>query len=206
MYEGTPPVTSVPGDLLPLCKMWVALGKLGMWIKQNTIMRIGMALMQPQEFVCDIGTVAWVYRTTQPGSKLRGWIVAIWTQRGGDVKKEWFSKENEKLGIFRDAVAFGRVLNRARAGNPVFLDGDMGLEEWVKTVQVGWGYEEKEDGRYVATLTTFGKEVDLSRVEYRLPKHLVWGEKWEDLPDAFFAGPEDVAVERQEVLAQLEGM
>jgi hypothetical protein len=38
-------------------KIWVALSKLGFWDKQNTILRLGMAPMQPKDFVCEINAV-----------------------------------------------------------------------------------------------------------------------------------------------------
>jgi hypothetical protein len=46
LYERKPLVAETPDDLLLLMQTWVIVSKLGIWDIQNTIMRLGMALMQ----------------------------------------------------------------------------------------------------------------------------------------------------------------
>jgi hypothetical protein len=57
LYYRRPPVATTASDLFLLMKIWVALSKLGFWDKQNTILRLGMAPMQPKDFVCEINAV-----------------------------------------------------------------------------------------------------------------------------------------------------
>jgi hypothetical protein len=202
LYIRKPPVATSASDLLPLMKIWVALSKLGIWDKQNTIMRLGMALMQPAEFVCEISTVKWVYENTEPGCKLRGYIVAIYCQRGEDVSKENFGPEITKLGIFTDLVAFMRVLASVRRANPRGKDG-YNIHEHFTTTYTRNG----DAGGEVCWLLTHGEEVDPSRIEYGLPSFLVWGDEWQDLPDEhYFVGMGSVMEQGgREVLEQVGG-
>ncbi|EAT78963.1 hypothetical protein HBH56_072310 [Parastagonospora nodorum] len=203
LYEGIPPAAETPNDLLILMKIWVALSKLGIWEKQNTIMRLGMALMQPREFTCGIETVRWVYENTAPGSKLRGYVVAIFCQRGAEITKEMFSPRIEKLGIFRDAVKFFKILNRVRAGNPRGVDG-YGFHA---SEDVLYMWDVNDPSRVVATVVVDLEEVDYSRIRYPLPSFLVWGDRWEDLPDKFFFIHKNEGLkEGKEVLKQLRRM
>ena len=48
-------------------------------------------------------------------------------------------------------------------------------------------------------------EVDSRRVEYPLPEFLVWGEKWETLPDMHFVGAEGALGAAEDVARQLGG-
>jgi hypothetical protein len=49
------------------------------------------------------------------------------------------------------------------------------------------------EGGELAWLITLGEEVNTSRIEFPLPNFLVWGEKWQDLPEEhYFVGPESV--------------
>jgi hypothetical protein len=187
--------------------LWVTLGKLGLWTKMNTVMRLGMALMQPGEFVCAMETVTWVYQNTRPGCRLRGYVVAIFCQRGPGVAPEMFTPENERLGIFADASAFMRKLGRVRSGNPMHVDGvDLGA-----VYPSAWSYvpgnRRGEPGRVFRTLVTQGREVEWAKIVYPLPSFLVWGEKWETLPDEHFfvLNYEEVKSEGAEVLGQLKG-
>jgi hypothetical protein len=202
LYIRKPPVATSASDLLPLMKIWVALAKLGIWDKQNTIMRLGMALMQPKHFICEIETVRWVYENTEPGCKLRGYTVTIYCQRGADVSKEVFAPEITGLGILTDCVKFMRVLASVRRANPRGKDGYNIHEHFTTT------YTRNSDGGgEVCWLLTHGEEVDLSRIEYRLPSFLVWGGKWQDLPDEhYFVGMESVVEQGgREVLEQVGG-
>jgi hypothetical protein len=204
LYENKPPIAEREEDLLTLMKIWVTLGKLGLWRKQNTIMRLGMALMQPQEFVCGLEVVKWVYTHTSLRSKLRDYIIAIFCQRGPNVSREIFTQEIEKLGILKDAVEFLGVLDKVRMGNPKGVEG-YDLFGRGRVV-----YCEENDGgmgRTMATLVTGRERVDWGRVRYPLPTFLVWGEKWDVLPDEhFFVGEADVAVDGAEVSGQLREM
>jgi hypothetical protein len=162
LYNGNPPDATTARDLLELMQSWVVLGKLGVWDKQNTIMRLGMALMQPKKFVCEIATVKWVYENTEPGCKLRGYI-------------------------HRDASAFMRIFENTRRANPKVKAGhDLGqqfdtvIERTVQSNELAW-------------VLTFGEQVDESKLDYVLPSSLVWGDKWQDLPDEhYFVGPVSV--------------
>ena len=123
LYERKPLSCCSEEGLLELCKLWALAGELDIWKTQNTILRLGMALMQPQEFVCGVETARWVYENTAPGSQLRDFVVTIFCQRETPVTFSHFARWNEKLGIFRDASAFLRILSRVRAGNPKGVDG-----------------------------------------------------------------------------------
>jgi hypothetical protein len=70
LYERKPPEYASDTNLLDLMKLWVLAGELGIWRTQNTVMRLGMALMQPAYFVCRIETVRWVYENTPVKSSL----------------------------------------------------------------------------------------------------------------------------------------
>jgi hypothetical protein len=73
----------------------VLAGELGIWKTQNTVLRLGMKLMQPQDFVCKLETVRWVYENTPEGSPLRDFIITIFSQRGPPVTTSHFSSDNE---------------------------------------------------------------------------------------------------------------
>jgi hypothetical protein len=202
LYIRKPPVATSASDLLPLMKIWVALSKLGIWDKQNTIIRLGMALMQPKHFICEIDTVKWVYENTEPGCKLRGYIVAIYCQRGAQVSKEVFVPEITGLGIFTDCVAFMRVLASVRRANPRGKDG-YNLHEHFTTTYAQNG----DGGGEVCWLITGGEEVDASGIEYGLPSFLVWDDEWQDLPDEhYFVGMESVVEQGgREIVEQIGG-
>jgi len=159
--------------------------------------------MQPAVYTCRIETVRWVYENTAPVSKLRGYIVAIFCQRGAAMTLETFSPEVEKLGVFRDAVGFLRVLNRVRAGNPQGVEGyDFCVEADVVHV-----WDARDPSRVVATVVVGAEGVDCSRIRYPLPSFLVWGDKWEDLPDRHFFVHENEAFKGgKEVFKQLRRM
>ncbi|KAF1913424.1 hypothetical protein BDU57DRAFT_582227 [Ampelomyces quisqualis] len=59
MYNNTPPATPSATNLLPLCKMWIALGKLGMCMAQNTIVRGGAAVPRRRLRDCDGQVGVW---------------------------------------------------------------------------------------------------------------------------------------------------
>jgi hypothetical protein len=103
-------------DLVNLMELWTVYAELGIDMKMNAIMRCGMALMQPKHFVCPVSTVEWVYAHTSPTSKLRGYIVAIFCQRGPTPTKEMLL--NTDPAIFADANEFFKVLQKVRKGNP----------------------------------------------------------------------------------------
>jgi hypothetical protein len=190
LYERQPPVYTSASDLLTLCKLWVLAGQLGIWKTQNTVLRLGMELMQPKTFVCELETVRWVYANTPQGAPLLGYVITIFCQRGPPATPAHFSPVYEKLGIFRDAALFMRVLSKVRAGNPKGVDGydltqEFPLEYTFMPIPDEFGV-----GQVRGTLVTGGKEVDWSRIEYLLPSFLVWGENWEVLPDMHFVTEE----------------
>jgi hypothetical protein len=103
-------------ELLNLMELWTVYAELGLDLKMNAIMRCGMALMQFNHFVCPVSTVEWVYAHTNPKSKLRGYIIAIFCQRGPTPTKDMLL--NTDPAIFADASEFFKVLQKVRMGNP----------------------------------------------------------------------------------------
>jgi hypothetical protein len=204
LYERRPPNYTTDTKLLDLMKLWVLAGELGIWRTQNTVLRLGMALMQPTYFVCRVETVRWVYENTCAGSSLRDYIVAIFCQRGPPITPAMFASENEKLGIFHDASEFLRVLGLVRAGNPKGRHGYdiLGLFPVYHT----WspGQDALAPVRVRACLVTGGEDVEWAKIEYPLPSFLIWGAKWEVLPDMHFVGEEGVRTAAENVVGQIE--
>ncbi|KAF2824183.1 hypothetical protein CC86DRAFT_51466 [Ophiobolus disseminans] len=204
LYEGVPPNLIYEGELQLLMEMWVVLAALGLKDKMNTIMRLDMALMQPKECTCSIETVKWVYDHTDPRSKLRGYIIAIFCQRGPALTAELF---NTKGGIMKDAVKFFVTLNRVRAGNPKGIGGYDLPARFATARTFKPSAVPGSPGQFFATLVTGSEKIDLSKVVYPLPSFLVWGDQWQDLPDEhFFVKPDDESQEGGAVLSQLEKM
>jgi hypothetical protein len=203
LYERKPPVYKSDRNLLSLMKLWVLAGELGIWKTQNTVLRLGMELMQSKDFVCTMESVRWVYEHTPPSSPLRNYIITIFCQRGPPVTTSQFSSENEKLGILRDASSFMRVLGKVRAGNPKGVHG----YDLPKEFPVEYSHTPSQDGftpgQMRGTLVMGGKEVDWSRIEYPLPKFLVWGENWEVLQDMHFVKEENAIDSAKDVGRQI---
>jgi hypothetical protein len=163
-----------------------------------------MALMQPREFICGVETVRWVYKNTTTGSELRAFIATVFVQRGPPVCKALFSRENERLGFLGDAVGFLRVLNRVRAGNPRGVEG-YDLHALFPMVHVYLpGKDAWSPGRVCGSLVTGGRKVEWSKIEYPLPSFLVWGEKWEILPDMHFVTAEHAVEAAKHMTVQVE--
>jgi hypothetical protein len=117
--KASPPNPTEAANLQLLVELWVAAGKLGLHEKQNTLMRIGMALMQPKEFVCSFATVRWVYEHTAANSSLRPYIITIFCERGPPFTTPGtFTAVSATLGISCDAFQFTQVLSKVRASNP----------------------------------------------------------------------------------------
>ncbi|PSN68774.1 hypothetical protein BS50DRAFT_599262 [Corynespora cassiicola Philippines] len=186
LYERKPPVYSRPHSLMDLSRLWLAADKLGIWRTQNTILRLGMEmLMDPRQRI-DLATVTFVYENTPPGCKLRGFIVTIFAQRA-TPQPSFFAPRVARLGILADAVKVLRMLDRVRRGNP---KGKGGYD--LTRFPTVWGTDERGEPTHLYYLAR-REEVDWSRVEYRLPSYIVWGDglgkfAWEDLPDRFFVG------------------
>ncbi|KAI4662456.1 uncharacterized protein J4E79_004746 [Alternaria viburni] len=204
LYERQPPDYTTDAKLLDLMKLWILAGELGIWRTQNTVLRLGMALMQPKYFICRLDTVRWVYENTPAGSPLRNYITAIFCQRGPPITPSMFSPENEQLGIFRDAVGFLRTLNLVRAGNPTGTGG-YNLHA-LFPIHHTWspGEGELAPVRVRGCLVTGGEEVEWIKIEYPLPSFLVWGAKWEVLPDMHFVSQDGVRAAAQDLLKQIE--
>lgn len=79
-------------------------------------MRSGMALMQPKDFICPVSTVEWVYAHTNPKSKLREYVIAIFCQRGPKLTPELLADKDP--AIFEDAKALFGVLQKVSQNNP----------------------------------------------------------------------------------------
>jgi hypothetical protein len=89
---------------------------------------MGMALMQPAAYVCEMEVVQWVYAHTERGSRLRGYVVALWCQRGGKITPEMWAKGHRIRGFWADVVAYMRVLEVVRRRNAAVLRRDRGEE------------------------------------------------------------------------------
>ncbi|KAG9192585.1 hypothetical protein G6011_11319 [Alternaria panax] len=197
-------LSSIKPDTFHLMKLWILAGELGIWKTQNTVMRLGMALMQPAYFVCNIETVKWVYENTPVKSTLRDYIITIFCQRGPPITPSIFSPAHERLGIFRDAAEFMRKLNLVRAGNPRGIDGyDIHAQF---PIQHTWsqGEDELAPVRVRGCLVTGGEDVDWGKIEYPLPSFLVWSTKWGVLPDMHFIREGNVRSVAEDVVKQIE--
>lgn len=83
-----------------------------------------------------------------------------------------------------------QVLNRVRAGNPQGVDG----YDFYASADVVHMWDSRDPSRVIATVVVADEEgVDCSRIRYPLPSFLVWGGRWEDLPDKEFFVPENEA-------------
>ena len=192
LYERTPPDYTAAADLLALMKLWVLAGKLGIWKTQNTVLRLGMALMQPRHFVCSTETVRWVYENTVNKSPLRSYIITIFCQRGPTVTPALFRElEGVRKGIWGDASVFLRDLEFVRKGNPKGVRGyDLRVAFPIEHVWIP-ARDPTEMDQCRGCLVTGGEEVKWSKVEYPLPSFLVWSVGWEVLPDMHFTSEQD---------------
>jgi hypothetical protein len=145
-----------------------------------------------------------VYVFTDPGSKLRDFVIALFCQRPV-ITEEVFVGHNRAM--VRDAVKFMRVLNKVRARNPRGKDGYDVKQHLpiVYTSQPGDGAEKQ--GNMMRTLVHGNNKVDWSKIEYPLPNFLVWGEEWEDAPDRhFFVDAESTLEAAKELRKLLDSM
>jgi len=201
LYKGEKPNPTKEGELLGLMRLWIAANKLGLWRWMNTILRLGMSLMQPREFTVEIETVAWVYERTGEGSKLRSFIVAIFCQRGRP-EAHFFDARYEGLGIMRDAARF--LYNFVP---PPIPDGAT-LSDWKGEVNHGyrWGRDKKGFPVFVSSTSSADLKNDQTEVEGdgALPDYLVWNKQGETLPDEFFVTAEEGLLGAAEVARQLE--
>jgi len=213
LYNKKPPEFSQDTDLQRICQLWAAASKLGIYRQMNTLLRLGMELMQPVGFRCSTDTVRWVYENTEEGCPLRGFIIAIFCQRASPGPA-FFNDDKAWLSILRDACTFFRVLEKARKAriaavmsdktrNPSGEERD-GLGEKDKDSTAG---KKKVEGIFDSELqskSAWGmdkhgfpvfnykaiKEKQLSLgesvVKHPPPKYIVFGENGEDLPDRFF--------------------
>jgi hypothetical protein len=149
VYQERPPDFSTAEGLPVLMRLWVTCGALGIWKKQNTLLRLAMALMQPAQFEVDIETVTYVYSNTPPHSKLRKFIVAVFCQRS-QIQPHFFSPLTAGPGIWKDVTEFQKVLNEVRKVSPIGIEG------------------------YDLAQAFFDREpIDWSRVRHPLPDFLV---------------------------------
>ncbi|KAJ4291945.1 hypothetical protein N0V90_009843 [Kalmusia sp. IMI 367209] len=181
LYEKTPPKFSGAHDLGRMCRLWVVAAKLGLWQKMNTLLRLGMELMQPREFKCDVGVVRWVFGNTAEGSPLRGFIIAIFCQRCEPDINYFFLRASGDEDIFREASAFLKDLEVARRRYAV------------GRVASAWASDGKKMPVFShKVISTGGVGSD---AEYPLPRYLVWDYKGVDLPDAHFVLPYGTVLE-----------
>lgn len=145
LYEDRHPAFTTPEGLRDLVQLWITAGALGMWKKQNTILRLCMELMQPPGFTVDIETIIYVYDNTKTDSKLRQFIAALFCQRA-PVQQHFFSNLALGHSIWKDIVAFQKILYNVRMKNPVGING----------------YDFRKEAK-----------TDYSRVRWPLPNYLV---------------------------------
>jgi hypothetical protein len=202
LYTGEKPNPTQQEHLLGLMKLWVAASRLGLWRWMNTILRLGMSLMQPREFTVGIETVAWVYQNTGEGSKLRSFIIAIFCQRG-TPEAHFFDDRYGGLGIMRDAAQFLSSVFVL----PPMPDGET-LSRWKGGVKHGyrWGMDEMWCPVFVNS--TGSADLDDHSCDGEdvgaLPDYLVWNKQGETLPDDFFVTAEEGLLGSAEVVSQLE--
>jgi hypothetical protein len=106
-------------------------------------------------------------------------------------------------GIFQDAVAFFRILDKVRAGNPRGKDGHDLNGQFPVTYRMQPARDSQTPSRFFARWCWGVRRWSGVGLSIRC-RFLVWGEKWEDLPDRHFfvdAGP--VFEGRNEILQQL---
>jgi hypothetical protein len=212
IYQRQSPTFTIDGDLLRLCRLWIAASKLGLWKWMNALMREGMALMQPTNFVVDIDTVKFVYDNTSPTSTLRKFIIAIFCQRATPLS-HFFSPQYEQLGILHDATSFLKILEKARH-KPLPTDNAAALDHtWWPRYQWRWGMNGRDKNGSPTYGPTFvcGNEAsgawDWSGTKaglLPLPPHLIWNEHAGVFPDDYFVTEEDAFQTAQDVMMQME--
>ncbi|KAL5413996.1 hypothetical protein PMIN04_009207 [Paraphaeosphaeria minitans] len=173
LYARNSPQFSRANELQHLCELWVAGAQLGIYLKANTLLRLGMELMTPSDRVCDFATARWVFANTPAGCPLRGFVVAVLAQRSQPDFASPFQAGD--VEIWRARSAFMGRLEHARrllAFGTSNGDGSVTL-----------GFEKgKQEG------------MGVGKGRLPMPDFLVWDEKvWnkmgEVVPDRFFVFP-----------------
>ncbi|KAF2684452.1 hypothetical protein K458DRAFT_487334 [Lentithecium fluviatile CBS 122367] len=150
--------------------VFIAAGRLGLWKWMNTLVRQGMALMQPPGYEVDIEMMRFVYENTSPGSKLRRFVIAIFCQRA-KPQPQFFHAQYEVLGILCDGAVFLKVLEKSAMQSP--------CAHRVSQTQSSDG-----EGREILVHDDANPDqMNWMKVEHPLPEHLVWDEWGKDLPD-----------------------
>ncbi|OAG01950.1 uncharacterized protein CC84DRAFT_1251913 [Paraphaeosphaeria sporulosa] len=174
LYTRDPPIFSCASELQHLCELWVAAAQLGIYLKANTLLRLGMELMTPGDRVADFGTARWVFSNTPAGSPLRGFVIVILAQRSQPNFAAPFQAGD--VEIWKARTAFMGKLQHARK---VLAFGTRNADG---RVTLDFEKEKRE-----------GMGVGLGKLP--MPAFLVWDEKvWNDrgqvVPDRFFVFPE----------------
>jgi hypothetical protein len=185
----------------------------------NTILRIGMGLMQPREFDVPIATVEYVYTHTDSSaarSKLREFIIAIFCQRGKVVPASFrVAAENAHLGIMRDCVRFLQIFVP-----PTVVPDAQTAARWEEEAggiggpvsRYRWASDAKGFPVFVCHDMFDGEEkvhdrgVKAKKGEWPLPEYLMWDAQGTGLPDELFVTPEEALGAAGDVVAQMEGM
>ncbi|KAJ4359945.1 uncharacterized protein N0V89_000504 [Didymosphaeria variabile] len=170
LYDRVPPTFKAASDLLRICELWVAACQLGLWAQANTLMRLGMELMQPPSYICSKDTVHWVFSNTPASSPLRGYIIAIFAQRSQFVLDNTSPYDAE---IYRLTASFHRNLEHARK----VLD--------CKKAGVAWGKDRNGLFVFAPKMEKEWKEVG----GLPMPEYLVWDKVGMNVPDSFFVQP-----------------
>jgi len=121
LYLGTVPQVKAAADILALCQMWVACQNLGAYPIQNKLLDIVRESLSvppsPTSIKVKAEVVEWVFRNTEAGCRLRGFIVACFVQRGESVGGLG-SRAFEELGVWHEATKAITRVERMRMENP----------------------------------------------------------------------------------------
>lgn len=173
----TPPSFPTAADLPLLVQLWVSASRLGLWQKANTLLRLGMETMLPATAVCAFSTVRWVFANTAASSPLRGYIVAIFVQRGLGPETFVAPREDGDEHIWALLPVVQGRLSKAR------------LEYKAIKGDTAWGKDE-------AGGPVFEAEKMKQEEKLPFPEYLVWDDEATDVPDGFFLFPDTVAYEK----------
>ncbi|KAF2443122.1 hypothetical protein P171DRAFT_487077 [Karstenula rhodostoma CBS 690.94] len=179
LYTNVPPTFARATDLQRICELWVAACQLGLYLKANTLLRLGMELMTPADRICSMDTVRWVFAHTLASSPLRGFVIAILAQRSQPDFASPFRPGD--MEIWKERNGFMLKLQHAR-----------------KLLAFA---TRNTDGRVVVDFDRANKEgKGMGQGNLPMPEFLVWDERvWNAegfvVPDRFFVFPGTVEYE-----------
>ncbi|KAF1948254.1 hypothetical protein CC80DRAFT_459523, partial [Byssothecium circinans] len=199
LYEGKPPIFNKAADIDRMCRLWLLCRQLGLWRMANTLLRLGMACAQPKNFRVHIDYVKHVYDSTEPGDKLRGFMVAMFAQRS-TVAPHFFTEKYEGLGILRDTAGFLKVLGEVRRRRGAGRKGFALDQVFVKE-----GEEGDKDGDMPSLPPPSTSLLKLRILTlHSMPWYLIWGPDEADVPDKYFFLTEEEGIQgARDVVSQM---